>query len=383
LKLQADLLKARTTFAGLDSFLQQNLSQRQSKQDEINRLLEFDNKLREMDREIEVASKSLATLKEKEEQSRVIEGLRQQRISSVSVAQPPSFVEKPVSPKKPVLALGFVSLGCLMGVGLTYLREFTRKTIRRPEEVERMLKYPVLTEVADLRALSQARETNEQTLRSRRCGRLLEACQGIQSELMLNLVKSDDSLRQARRIGVIGVTDGCGASSIAMALAMACADHDGQTTTLIDLDAKKGTVSKGFGLAHNTDSGRTRRRVNPDSLPAQRLTEDGLNLIGCKSQPGLVLAQGDAEGITRTLDELGRSSEFIIIDFPPANRFSNSLAVAQQLDQIIVVIASDQTEAKPAMKLIQQLEHAKADVVGVVVNKSKRYVARWIEGILG
>lgn len=383
-KLEGDLLKAKTTAAGLTSFLEQNLTQKQNKESEINRLLEFDNSLQQLDREIKLETESLATLKEKKEQARVIEELRLQKISSISVAQPPSFVEKPISPKKPILAGAFVSLGLLTGIGLVYLREFTRRTIRRPEEVERLMKYPVLTELPQLRALAREREANPTALRSRRSNAMLEACQGIQSELMLSLVPGNDPSRvTARKIGVIGVTDGCGASSIAMALAIACCEREGIPTTLVDLDIKKGTISKGFGLAYAGDSPRSRRRRNPESLPSQLVTEEGLRLIGCSSQQSQTLLQGNSDEICHLFDEWSTTNDFIIVDLPPASRPGNAISVAKHLDQIIVVIESDKTETKAAARLIAQLENANAEVVGVVVNKSKRYLARWVESILG
>jgi uncharacterized protein involved in exopolysaccharide biosynthesis len=383
LKLEAELMKAKTTSAGLTSFLEQNESQRKKKLDEINRLLEFDNSLRQLDREIEVESKSLATLKEKEEQARVIEELRQKRISSVSIAQPPSFVEKPVSPKKPILAGAFLSLGLLSGLGLVGLREFTRRTMRRPEEVERLMKYPVLTELPQIRALMRDREPNPMLLRSRRSRAILDACQGIQSELMLHpVLPADVSRISARTIGVIGISDGCGASSIAMALAIVCCE-EGIPTTLVDLDSKKGTISKGFGLAVANENPRSRRRRNPAALPSQLVTEEGLRLIGCNSPQCQKLVQCNSEEVCHFLEDWSRTNEFMIVDLPPASRPGNAIAITQHLDQIIVVIESDRTETKAAIKLIAQLESANAEVVGVVINKSRRNLARWIEGVLG
>ena len=51
---------------------------------------------------------NLQTLREKLEQARVIDELHTKKISNVHVFQPATFAERAVSPKKPILAAGFL-----------------------------------------------------------------------------------------------------------------------------------------------------------------------------------------------------------------------------------------------------------------------------------
>jgi polysaccharide biosynthesis transport protein len=384
LKLEEELLKAKTAVAGLESFLEKSESQKEQKNAEINRLLEFENSLKQKDREIDVATKSLAILKEKEEQARVIEDLRQQRISSIGIVQQASFVEKPISPKKPVLAAGFLFLGLMFGVGLVYLREFTRRTLRRPEEVERLLARPVLAELPYCPILARGSELSPRILNSRRAKGFLESCQVIQSHLLLHNKDAINQIKpQARTIGIMGVTDECGASTLAMALTKTLSEQENLRTTLIDLDPRKGTLSRAYGLATPDAPLRSRRRQLQEPLPNESDLTEKQRLLGNSSLIAKELTDGNSEDRVATLEELGRETNVILVDLAPATRPGNSIAIAKALDQVLIVVASDQTEAKAAANLIAQLEKSKVPVAGVVVNKSTRYMARWLEEILG
>src|SRR6185295_1888613 len=85
---------------------------------------------------------------DKLEQARVNDELGRDKISNVKVAQPATFVEKPSSPKKPLLlALGLAVAFC-GSIGWAFLSEIFDQTLRTSEQVEKELGLPVLASFA-------------------------------------------------------------------------------------------------------------------------------------------------------------------------------------------------------------------------------------------
>lgn len=392
LKLEEDLLRAKTSAIGLESLYQKNLVQRQEKQEEIDKLLDFQIELGRLEREIELAQRNLSNLRDKEEQARVIEDLKEKRISSINVAQGASLVEKPVKPKKPLIAAAFVLLGMIGGLALVGLAEHSRQTIRRPEEIERFLKLPVINEVAANPALSRLKSLNRRTLSSHRFRKLMQSGEQIESEILLGgqhhfSKKNQLNNTEGKCVGVAGVHDNCGGSTLAMLLSLACSSGEKHRIALVDFDAKKKSITKNLRLIATSDPRARRRRANEDAaeqrLPESIFREGNLTIIGADSEFANALNSGQSEQVAGVIQELRQTFDFIVFDLPPANRPGNLTSILGELDQLVLVIACEETDAKTAMRFVEQLDRMEVPITGVVLNKSKRYLPAWAERLLG
>ena len=58
--------------------------------------------------DVELKTASLTTMREKLEEARVIDELNTDKLSNIHVFQPATFQERPVSPQKRLLAVGFL-----------------------------------------------------------------------------------------------------------------------------------------------------------------------------------------------------------------------------------------------------------------------------------
>lgn len=102
---------------------------------EMRSLNEHEGRLTKLQQDVTRLQAAFKTYSEKYEQARIDWALGEQRISNVNVVQPPTFVTKPVAPKKRlIVALGAVVAG-LGSIGFAYLLEF-RARRRRDEEIE-------------------------------------------------------------------------------------------------------------------------------------------------------------------------------------------------------------------------------------------------------
>ena len=82
------------------------------------------------------------------EQARIDGALEMERISNINVAQPASFEPKPIRPRA-VLTLGLGLISAAFGaVGLMLLAEYSDRTLRSPDDVEKALGVPLLVSIA-------------------------------------------------------------------------------------------------------------------------------------------------------------------------------------------------------------------------------------------
>jgi uncharacterized protein involved in exopolysaccharide biosynthesis len=104
-------------------------------------------KLRQLEREREVAEKSFLLYRGKTEELRINDDLAARQITSVRVVGQPNAPTEPVAPRKGLI-LGLAGLlGAVLGFGIAALRELFDHTFRDGDDVERVLGVPLLLNV--------------------------------------------------------------------------------------------------------------------------------------------------------------------------------------------------------------------------------------------
>jgi len=378
IRIEEDLQRTRTSVVGLQSMIAETESQRATKQKEIRELLDFEVELSQLDREIAIATSSLDMLQVKQEEARVIDELQAQHISSVGVFQPASFVEKAISPKKSLVAVAFVMLGLFGGLGWVFLRELTSSTLRTPHHVEMNLDCPVLATIP----FSSGLTTKKHIVGTGDLSEIRSHCQSILSEVLLSRPQSKHGNFRGKTIGVIGVKDGCGASSVAVGLAFASSEDAGLRTTLVDFDLTNRTVSRAFGLNGAPGFAELVSGEAARDACTQHVEKHPLSLISGSSLHSNRRIEAEPAMVANALNELLDENDIVIIDLPPASRPDQTLSVAQHLDQVLVVIESEKTDLVAVRRLLRQLGAGNADLVGIVLNKSRSHLPSFLASLL-
>jgi Mrp family chromosome partitioning ATPase len=171
--------------------------------------------------------------------------------------------------------------------------------------------------------------------------------------------------RPIRFVGVTSVSPGEGKSMLAGNLATAWA-RSGARTLLIDADTEHSVFS--------------RKIPHDDSVEK---TGKGTEWIGqIRTQPGHafeilpnriverydLLAAGNAQETFAGLE----NHEMVIVDLPPFTSGNHGLAVAAQLDGVIIAVEWGKTPQDALAELIRALFMAKASVLGVVMTKVRK-----------
>lgn len=370
-RMQEDLQKQQTRLAGLRSVLEEKERQRQETQAAANELLTYEQELSELDREIGLVETSLQTLRGKLEEARVIDELQSERISNISVFQPATLVERAVSPKKKIFAVAFAMLGLGAGFALAFLRHAASPSLRNGIDVQNQLGYPVLAEIPQVPKTAVTPAANQ------RNQAFADSARAIVSEVLLCRSQSG-SLDGGFSLGVIGVEPGVGATSIAIQLAEISSRVGALKTVLVDADAKDRGLSRAFQL--NGTPGLV-ELVDGDvshSECVQRIGRAKYDVIASSSCNSDSRITAVGREIAAALHYYRQDSDLMIVDLPPADQPDQAVGLAHYLDGVIVVVEAEKTRSDATERLLSRLATARANVIGVAINKQRSYLPRWI-----
>lgn len=379
LQLEEQLQLRQAKLAGLKSVIEEKRSQKSTVESQIRELLAQEVELTRMDNEIAVATSKLRQFSDKENEAIVIDSLQAERITNVSVFQPASFVERALKPNKPLLAAAGVMMGLLGGIGLAFLKEISAKSIRSVEQAEHILRQPVIGRVqrAGHTPVRLGRKTAMKEDLRRDCG-------GIISQVMMGSSVSEHAEDACRMIGVLGVHQGAGTSTIALALAVTAVHDFGLKTILVDGNSANGELSRRWGKKGNAG---LQELVEGETAPIdciQPLDETGVSFvsIGAESQATTTKSAG-WKGRLAAMMQLKHHGELVVIDLSSAETMSQAAVLASKLDGVVVVAESGKTESVSAEATLERLQTGGANVYGIVMNKMKHSVPRWLANLLG
>lgn len=377
IRLAAGLQQLETEVAGLQAILNRKESQKEELNTRVNALHELERQLKQKDRNISLMEANLLMLRQKLEESKLIEDMLTTRISSANVLQPATFVERAVHPNKKILAATLSLLGLMGGVLLAFIRESNLTTLRTERHVETALDTPVIARIPyTSRLKGRNRATDLARLRSGK-----QHLSEVVSRLLLSYRRLADGNRGVT-VGVVGLDDNAGASTTAITLALACSEDFGIRTTLIDADGRRRTVAKAFGLVGVPGLAELAAGDATHADCVQRLEGSTLGLIASSSQSGDSIEQSP-QSWRAAIDRFQEESDLVIIDLPSAARADQMLRLAEGFDFLVFVIESEGSSRAAAIRVVQQFEECNSQVMGCVLNKQRRYVPAWFSGILG
>ena len=321
-KAQEALLDLENAVAGLESEIAEKQKDQKEADAEVSRLLENERKMIDMDRNIAVLESSLSLLNQKREESRLIEQLEQKDFSNVSVVQPASLIQRPISPNKPLFALAFTLLGGMIGLTLAYAKENSFESIRSDEQLRSMVRGAPVTQI-EVGGEKKRTKRDRETYRTM----LLDAIRKSRG--------SNSGANSGRMIGVLGCHEGCGSTTVAQSLRDVGAQEFFNDISLLDWS--------------------------------------GIRFINDEKS----FHQWDEK-----LTELSSSNDLVIVDLPPAHCLHHT-QILDKLDQVLIVVESDVTTASAVKRTVALFADPHTpDIANVVFNKSRRYLPRFVERLL-
>jgi len=345
-------------------------------------------------REVEVNKKLYGMLKEKLEEARITEA---QKVGDVSIVNPAIMPRSPVGPQKEMGILIGGIMGLILGVGLAFMSEILDTSIGTIEDVENLLKLPILGVIPSVP--SGLKEKNNIFTKFKR--KILRTSKTANEEAYIRLIvhhKPKSPMAEAYRNLRTNLNLGSSPKSF---LVTSAGPREGKTTILINLGlaiAQKGTkillvssdlrrpaVAKTFGMKREPGlneiiTGTVKledalRNISDIMLGDMQFDEimktPGIENIwilpsGCLPlNPAEVLESNE---LSRLIEELKKKFDVVLFDSPPILPITDASLIAPKVDSVIICYEIGRTARAALLRAKVQLETVGAKITGVVLN---------------
>ena len=143
----------------------------------------------------------------------------------------------------------------------------------------------------------------------------------------------------------------------------------GKSVLLIDCDMRNPTVHKNFNLSNKVGLSSC---ISMGTAVADAVQETGIEGLDALTAGVIPPNPSELLGSERMKNILQRAKEeydYVLIDTPPVLPVTDSLVLGSMVDGLILVIDSGEVKVEMAREVKNQLVHAGANILGVVLNK--------------
>jgi succinoglycan biosynthesis transport protein ExoP len=284
-----------------------------------------------------------------------------------------------------IYAVGVFS-GLLVGVIVAFMRDWLDTTVRTEQDLASIVGVAVVGTIPNLQ---QQASSVGYRLPVPKGGNESPAAAGRDyqtpaAEAYRTLRTNLNYLTPPRPPRVIVITSalpGDGKTTTAVNLAVTLA-HQGQRVILIDAETRRGTVHDMFGIPPapgffdlmygQASPGECIRRVEMEGGG----TLDVLPLGSAPSvNPADLLVAGRLQPL---FERLRPQYDYIIIDTPPLNLFTDGALIGAHADALLLVARADKTDRDELRYAVQQLRNVQVTLAGTILNdvefrRSSRY----------
>lgn len=200
----------------------------------------------------------------------------------------------------------------------------------------------------------------------------------------------------ARAVMFIAASSFEGTSSMAASFALLTSKRARRMAWLVDLDLRNNSAFKGFqkGFAHDVAQPGRAFDASLGTNQIYTISPHTISSAGQRSKPEKLLAVHQIKNerlmVTRFRNErlrpaqrvhvqtqpvwwnkLRRAADWITVDAPALERSGAGLAVASQVDAVVLVARADQTNAEDLTALRREVDMHGGNIIGVAMNSVK------------
>lgn len=349
-----------------------------------------------LSREVDVNKKLYAMLKEKLEEARITEA---QKIGDVSIVNPATLPHTPISGNKSVALPVGIIMGLVLGFSLALLLETMDTSMGTIEDVENVIKLPVLGLVPSIEEAKKKRSITAKLINrifpvsksqeEEKLTRLIahykprspaaEAYRNIHTNLKL------DPNKKTILITSSGPQEGKTTIVTNLGIVMA---QSGLKTLLVSADLRRPILSKIFGV--KKEPGLTELIMGTAQLEETlnnitdimlgemkfediRLTPgiENIWIISSGKLPANPVEVLDAKGMPDLIEKFKSQFDVIIFDSPPVLPVTDASILASKVDCVVIVYEIGRTSREALMRTKTQLQSIGSKVAGVILNNTR------------
>lgn len=184
-----------------------------------------------------------------------------------------------------------------------------------------------------------------------------------------------------RRVGITAVQTGEGVSTLARELAGAYARR-GRSAVLIEANWSRPSLAEAYGLIGRPGFADI---VAGSVAPSRGVhaVADGLSVVPAGTPAAIrkaTLDDGRVEDFLALVDE---RFDLALVDCEPITEIGDAAALSPFVDGFIVVIGAERTRRAVAQQALADLRAAGGAPLGVVLNRTRRPIPKWLYRWLG
>ncbi len=359
-------------------------------QQRIKQLSELSPQIKELERKREMDEANYKYFAASLEKARIDEALDPTKMPNISAVQRPSppALETKTRDK---MVIGLAGAGVVLGIALAFLRGLVlNQTVGRPLQLERQLHIPLMLSIPYSRGRNghlalprNGSPANPEALVTRR-GRpklapwepghfIRPYCDAIRDRLGLYF-ELNHLTHKPKLVGVAGFSEEAGTSTLAAGLAASLSETNDGKVLLVD-------VNLGPQDVHPFFKGKPAYSLNAALKPNGTIASASDNLyLATVGTPNSGPAQLGLKKFFDMMPNLKASDfDYIIFDMPPLDQTSPTWGMAAFMDKLLLVVEAEKNNREVIKRSYGKLI-AERNNVAVVVNKSRSYVPKWLDG---
>ena len=275
----------------------------------------------------------------------------------------------PVAPRSQIILMAAFFLGLAMPAAVIYLMMMSDITVRRRKDLTSVLSIPFLGEIPFKKSKS-IKNLEEVLVQQHGRDHVSEAFRIIRTNMDFMRVKQD----QLKVIMVTSINIGSGKTFVAANLAASLA-LAGKKTLLIDMDIRKGTLSKKLGINHTINVQETgltnylsKNIDNLDSLIIPYKNLDNIDIICAGPEPPnpaeLLLSPRLDELIIQVRDLY----DYVVVDNVPCGIVADAFISNRIADLTLFIVRSGKLDRRMLPDLEQLYQDEKLKNMALILN---------------
>jgi capsular exopolysaccharide synthesis family protein len=180
------------------------------------------------------------------------------------------------------------------------------------------------------------------------------------------LLRREDS---PKVVAFSGIDSGNGCSWICAQAALILAGQKVGTVCLVDANLRSPSLPELFGVTNHF--GLTDALAKDGSIRdfTKAARSDNLCLLSCGSRASESSGLLNSETMKARVAELRTEFDYVLIDSPPLNTYSDGMAVGQLADGVVLILEANSTRRETATKVTETLRAAQIKILAAVLNK--------------
>ncbi|SKD09280.1 capsular exopolysaccharide family [Chitinophaga ginsengisegetis] len=270
----------------------------------------------------------------------------------------PAFVpDKPITPKKSLVFIGFIAAGLVLTSAYIYLKYFLNPSVLSKKEIEQVFDLPVIAEI-----YQQEEGARDMSLQNRSV--LVEQVFNMRTNLKFLLT----GITSTPTILLTSSISGEGKTFLSAHLGNSLTVSN-KKVVLLELDLRKPKLSQFLGLDHNV--GVTNYIIGNKTIEEiikKVPGTDGLYLVSSGPIPPNPIELIEGERMADLLAQLKDLFDYVVIDMSPIGIVSDAKSISHQVDCALFVVRYNFTLKSKLIPVSENIRKGFFKKTGIIFN---------------